>query len=148
MTPRKTAAWASLCVACVSSAEGLREYAYRDPVGIPTVCFGETAGVRLGDHKTVAECRALLSDDLLSKYGPAVDRCIKHPLPDGRKAAYTSIAYNIGAGAFCKSSIARKENAGDYAGACDALLLYNKARGVPLPGLTARRQQERKLCLA
>lgn len=144
---RKAAAWVALCVGCVSGAEGLHQYAYRDPVGIPTICFGETKGVRMGDTKTVSECRAMLSDDLLADYGPAVDKCITHPLPPGRKAAYTSAAYNLGAGAFCKSRMARLENADDFAAACNALLLYNRAHGVVLPGLTARRETERKLCL-
>jgi lysozyme len=65
-----------------------------------------------------------------------------------RKAAYTSFAYNVGIEAFCRSSVAWKFNGGDSVGSCDALLLYVKAKGITLPGLVKRREQERELCLA
>ncbi|MBY5974980.1 glycoside hydrolase family protein, partial [Ferrimonas balearica] len=72
-------------------------------------------------------------------------------LPDQTRAAFVSAAYNIGAGAFCGSSMSRRAQAGDLVGACDALLMWNKARvkGVlrPVTGLTRRRQAERALCL-
>jgi lysozyme len=84
----------------------------------------------------------------VQEFGRGVDGCIHHQLPPQRKAAYTSAAYNIGVDAFCRSSMARKENAGDVQGACDALLLYVYAKGVKLPGLVKRREQERELCLA
>lgn len=133
-------------MACVSGFEGLRQYAYDDVRGIPTICFGETLGVHRGDHKTTEECRIMLGDRI-QEFGSGVDSCVPGPLPDARKAAYTSLAYNIGVGAFCGSSVARKANLGDARGSCDAMLLWNKAAGVPLPGLTNRRQQERALCL-
>lgn len=148
MTPKakKTAGWLAICVGCVGGFEGLRTVAYLDPVGIPTACFGETQGIRMGDKFTVAECRQMLGERVI-EFGNAVDRCITYPMPDKRKAAFTSLAYNIGSDAFCKSSIARKYNKGDVAGACDAMLLYVKAKGVTLPGLVKRREAERQLCL-
>ncbi len=51
---KKAKTWIAICVGCVASFEGLRTIAYRDPIGIPTVCFGETAGVKLGDKITVS----------------------------------------------------------------------------------------------
>lgn len=144
---RKHAAWAAICIGCIAGAEGLRTVVYLDPVGIPTYCFGETRGARLGDRYTPAQCTAKLGTRVL-EFGRGVDGCIDHPLPAPRKAAYTSAAYNIGVDAFCKSSMARKENAGDVSGACDALLLYVYASGVKLPGLVKRREQERELCLS
>ncbi len=144
-------AWIVIGAACIAAFEGLRTSAYFDVGGIPTVCFGETRNVNPGDKHTPAQCREMLGDRLVTDFGPAVDRCIRHPLPDTRKAAYVSFAYNVGVGAFCASSIVRKENAGDVRGACDALLLYNKitVAGVRVysPGLNSRRVQERKLCL-
>lgn len=151
MVDRKTVTtWATICVTCVSGFEGLRQVAYRDPIGIPTACFGETKNIKLGDSFTKEQCEEMLGTRVL-EYGKGVDRCIHHELPPTRKAAYTSAAYNMGVETFCKSSMARKENAGDVQGACDALLLYNKARKagilITLPGLTNRRKAERDLCL-
>ena len=73
--------------------------------------------------------------------------CITRQMPDTRLAAFTSFAYNVGVGAICKSSIARKYNAGDVVGSCDALLLYTKAKGITLPGLVKRREEERRMCM-
>ncbi len=137
----------AICIACIAPAEGLRQVAYRDPVGIPTICFGETKGVRLGDRKTTDECKDMLAERVERDFIPGVEACITKPMPEKRKAAFVSFAYNVGVDAFCKSSIARKYNAGDVVGACDALLLYVKAKGVTLPGLVKRREEERRLCL-
>ena len=68
-------------------------------------------------------------------------------MSDNTRIAMLSFTYNVGGGALCKSSVARKINAGDLRGGCDALLLYNRANGVPLRGLTNRRVAERELCL-
>lgn len=146
MEARKKAAWVSICVACVATAEGLRTVAYRDPVGIPTICFGETRGVSLGDTATVDECKDMLGSRV-EEFGAAVDKCVTHPLPQARKAAYVSFTYNVGVSAFCGSTLVRKENAGDAVGACNELPRWNKAKGIPLPGLTVRREKERVLCM-
>lgn len=149
---KKQAAWIAVCVGCVGGFEGLRTVAYKDPIGIPTYCFGETqrpdgSDVALGDKASVDECKDMLASRV-QEFGSGVDSCVIGPIMPQRKAAYTSLAYNIGVTAFCKSSIARKHNAGDLAGACDAFLLYNKAGGVVWPGLDRRRKSERELCLA
>jgi lysozyme len=60
---------------------------------------------------------------------------------------YISLSYNIGTGAFCKSTLVKKLNAGDYIGACNQILLWDKYQGKPLAGLTKRRQEENKKCL-
>ena len=140
------AAWLAAGVLCVGTFEGLRTAAYHDPVGIPTICFGETAGVKLGDSATPAECEWKLQARVL-EFGNGVDRCVGKPLPPARKAAYTSLAYNIGLPAFCKSTLVKKEKAGDARGACNELPRWNKARGIEWPGLTKRRALEKELCL-
>jgi hypothetical protein len=66
---------------------------------------------------------------------------------DNEKIAYTSFAYNVGSGAFKKSTMLRRLNAGDHKGACDALLAYDHASGKQVRGLTRRRQAERQICL-
>ena len=139
-------AWVAACVLCVGSFEGLRTVAYSDPVGIPTICFGETRGVKLGDKATPAECQWKLQARI-NEFGSGVDRCVDKPLPAARKAAYTSLAYNIGLSAFCNSTLVKLERAGKPREACDQIPRWNKARGIELPGLAKRRQLERDLCL-
>lgn len=143
---RRAAGWAAIAVACVAGFEGLRTVAYRDPVGIPTLCFGSTTGVKMGDRKTVDECKALLVEEL-ETFARGVDACVSVPMSDSRKAAMVSFAYNVGTGAFCKSTLVRRLNAGDP-GACDELRKWTKAKGITLPGLVRRREEERRLCLA
>lgn len=144
----KRAAVLATCVPLVGGFEGLRQTAYPDPAtrGKPwTVCYGETKGVQPGDRHTVAECKAMLATSLES-YADGVGRCVTRPMPDAVEAAFISLAYNIGTGAFCKSSAAHLWNAGDERAACDAMLKWNRAAGVVFPGLTRRREAERDLC--
>ena len=147
---RRTAAWITICVGFVAGAEGLRTAAYLDPVGIPTLCFGHTAGVKLGQRRTAEECKALLVADLL-KFNDGVNQCVRVPMSPSREAALTSFAFNVGTGAFCSSTLVRRLNQNDP-GACDELLRWNKATKagvkITLPGLTKRRREERALCLA
>lgn len=143
---KKKVAWLSVCVACVATEEGLRTVAYKDPVGIPTICFGETKNVKLGDTATTEECKAMLGDRVL-EFGRGVDSCVNAPMTPNRKAGLTSFSYNVGTDAFCKSTLVKKINAGDPA-ACDELLRWTTAKGIKLPGLVKRREQERALCLS
>lgn len=152
---KKKAGWAALVVAGgmgyvgLTNFEGLRTVAYLDPVKIPTVCIGETKGVRLGDTYSKAECIDM-AETRVEEFGAGVDACVPkrlQPLPDTRKAAYVSFAYNIGVHGFCQSAVVRKLLVGDVRGSCDALLAYTKARGIELAGLVRRRRAERDLCL-
>lgn len=145
MSKRKVAGWSAIAVLCVGGFEGLRTVAYRDPVGIPTICFGETRGVRMGDRRTTEECKDMLATRLL-EFSLAVDRCVHVPMSDSRRAAVVSFTYNVGEGAFCRSGFARKLNAGDP-NACDELRKWTTAKGITLPGLVRRREEERALCL-
>lgn len=142
----RSAALAGLCVSLVGGFEGLRTVAYSDPVGIPTICFGETRHVHLGERKTAAECEALLVSRL-AEFEAGMAQCLKPQVPDKTYAALLSFTYNVGTGAFCDSTLVKKANAGDLVGACDELPRWNRAAGIALPGLTARRGEERALCL-
>lgn len=137
-----------IAVATVGGYEGLRTKAYRDVVGIPTVCFGETRGVKMGDRYSVDECKAMLGD-ALAEFETGMRRCLKAPdqIPDKTYVAFLSLSYNIGQGAFCRSTVARRANAGNLKGACDAMLAWNKAGGRVIQGLVNRRKGERLLCL-
>jgi len=150
MTPelrkRIVAAGIAGAVPLVAAFEGLRQTAYLDPVGIPTACFGATKGVRLGQVYTREQCDNLLAQDLLTANAD-VNACVRVPLTDGQRTALVSFTYNVGRGNLCGSTLVRKLNAGDYVGACNELPRWVYAKGVKLPGLVNRREQERALCL-
>lgn len=143
---KKGAAVLAALVALVGGYEGLRTVAYRDVVGIPTVCFGETRGVKMGDSYTVEQCKTMLGNGLI-EFAAGVDRCLTANVPDKSYTAFVSLAYNIGTGAFCRSTVVRKANAGDLVGACNAISMWDKAGGRVIRGLTIRRADEKRLCL-
>lgn len=135
-------------VAFIGPREGLETKAYLDPGGVPTICYGETLGVKLGDEATVEECNAMFGPRV-REYAEGVQRCIMVPMLDMTFVAFTSLAYNIGVGGFCRSSAAKLFNAGRWREACDAMLRFTRDRkGRELPGLVKRRKAERELCLA
>lgn len=147
----KRAGAAALAVTVIGGFEGLRQTAYPDPAtrGNPwTICYGSTgADVVPGRQASLAECKALLLRDA-DREALILEKCLDTDnMPDGRAIAVLSLAFNIGGHAFCKSSIARKLAQGDIQGGCDAFLLYNKAAGFVMPGLTRRREKERVLCM-
>lgn len=142
----KGGAVAALAVALVGGFEGVRTTAYRDVVGVPTVCYGETQGVRMGDTYTPAQCKAMLVASL-ETYASGIERCVTVPLPDERYVSLISFSYNVGIRAACDSSVVRLINAGRTREGCDALRKWNRAGGVVFPGLTKRREAERALCL-
>lgn len=126
--------------------EGYRDRAYIPlPGDKPTIGFGTTQGVRPGDTTTPTKAlqRAVMD---MQKFEGAVKRCVRVPLTQNEYDAYTSLAYNIGPGAFCSSTLVRKLNAGDFEGACSEILRWNKFRGRTIEGLTRRRQSEYALC--
>jgi len=144
----------AIATAIAIPAEGLRLAAYRDPAqGIPTICFGSTKGVRMGDFRTVPECKALLTQEMLDAVS-AVDSC-RPGLPIPVLAAFSDAVYNVGPRIACdtqRSTAARLLAAGDYKGACNQLPRWDKATvggvSVALPGLVKRRAMERDVCLS
>ncbi len=142
---KKPAAWIAVCLSLTAACEGVRQNAYSDVGGTPTICFGETKNVTMGEHRSLDECKAML-EGRLYEFAAEVDRCTKVALPPRRKAALVDFSYNLGTGTYC-SKIAPMLNSGDFEGACNRLLLYDKAAGIVFPGLTKRRQRERALCL-
>lgn len=130
----------------VPAQEGTVNKTYRDIGGVLTYCTGATENAIWGKTYTNDECKAQLDKDL-ARHAEGVMSCVHAPLTDGQKIAFVDAAYNIGVSAFCGSSMAKKANAGDMQGACDSLLLWNKAGGKVVNGLTTRRQKERELCL-
>ncbi|CDL65241.1 putative lysozyme [Burkholderia phage Bp-AMP4] len=133
-------------LALIAKFEGERPTAYLDPVGIPTICFGHTSGVKLGQTATHEECKALLQEDA-DKAASQVHALITDPITLSELNAYTSFVYNVGAGNFASSTLLKKLNAGDHVGACNELTRWVYAKGKLLPGLVKRRAEERELCL-
>lgn len=128
--------------------EGLSTTAYHDTLahGLPTVCYGETIGVKMGDHYSAQECRKMLQDEL-PRYWDAINPCIKVVISTNEKVAYTDFAYNVGSHAFCGSNLLKSLNAGDHKGACMGLMSWDHASGIEVRGLTRRRAAERSICL-
>ena len=126
--------------------EGRSNEPYRDIVGIWTVCDGQT-NVAMRRY-TDAECDAMLAKSIQVEYAPAVYKCV--PALRERKyegAAAISLTYNIGSGAFCRSTVARRFNNGDWRGGCNAFSSWVYAGGRKINGLVNRRKAEVSLCL-
>lgn len=133
----------------VTQFEGYEPVAAPDPIGVPTVCYGETIGVTYdGKKHTEAECRAMLAARL-PQYEKGMAACIVFPdgVPDKSYVAFISFTYNVGVSAFCHSTLALKLNNGDLKGACNELPRWVYAGGRVLPGLVTRRAEEQALCL-
>lgn len=116
------------------------------PGDVPTIGFGTTDGVKIGDTTTPPKALARTLADI-QKYEGAIKKCVHVPLYQHEYDAYTSLAYNIGASAFCGSTLVKKLNKDDYEGACKAILDWDKFKGKPLKGLTIRRNEEYKKCI-
>lgn len=125
------------------------------PGDIPTIGFGTTEDVKMGDRTTPPKALARALTDI-QKYEGAIKRCVKVPLHQHEYDAFVDFAYNVGTGAFCRSILVKKLNTEDYAGACDEFLRwrYYKGQDCSLPenkrlcgGLWTRRNTERNTCL-
>lgn len=138
------AAVAALAIPLVAAWEGLRTEPYKDLIGKPTVCYGET-NVEMRSY-TKAECVAMLQRSLAKYAGPVLD-CLPADAPLEVKVAFTSFAYNVGTTAACGSAAARQARSADYARACVSLGNWVYAGGKRVQGLVNRRREETALCL-
>lgn len=128
-------------------AEGYRDTAYIPvPGDVPTIGFGTTENVRMGQRIDVPQAlnRALVD---VQKFEGAMKRCVTVPLYQHEYDAYVSLIYNIGEGAFCRSTLVRLLNKADYSGACKQILRWDNFKGKPLRGLTIRREKEYAMCM-
>lgn len=115
-------------------------------IGHGTTQYPDGRPVKPGDTVTPQRAMELLRYDA-SKFGKAVARCAPVPMYQYEYDAFVTTTYNIGESAFCKSTMAKRLNAGDYFGACKAILMWDKQGGKVLRGLTNRRQSEYKMCM-
>lgn len=138
---------AAIAAPVVMTWEGKSNDPYRDIVGVRTVCYGETRGVQQRRYSD-AECAMMLHKAIEHDFAPAVLKCtpglIGHPF---QFAAAISLSYNVGSGAYCRSTADRLFDAGDWRGGCAAFARWNRAGGRVIRGLTNRRRDEIALCL-
>ncbi|WP_369521228.1 lysozyme [Escherichia coli] len=139
-------------IALIKQFEGCKLTAYQDSVGVWTIGYGWTKPVdgkpiRAGMTIKQETAERLLKTGLVS-YENDVSRLVKVDLTQGQFDALVSFTYNLGARSLSTSTLLRKLNAEDYAGAADEFLLWNKAGGKVLNGLTRRREAERALFLS
>lgn len=137
--------------------EGYTARAVPDPVKgttVPTIGFGTTGGVKMGDTTTpVRALQRKLSD--VQSFEGALKQCVTVPLHQWEYDAFINLAYNIGPAAFCGSTLVKRLNTQDYVGACDAILMWKRVGAVDCsapgntscPGLWARRQRLHAQCL-
>lgn len=137
--------------------EGLRLKMYRDPIGIPTDCFGHT-GKDVRAVNTIEQCYEKFYVDIIAA-NKIVDSCVAVPLNPNQRSAFASFAFNVGPGrkgykdGFCvlkngnQPAFLRALNKGDYVNACYGLTSWVNAAGKPMQGLINRRNAEMALCM-
>jgi lysozyme len=120
----------------------------------PTIGFGTTEGVKVGDTITPPQALARALKDV-QKFEGALKKCVTVPLHQHEYDAYVSLAYNIGPTAFCGSTLVKRLNASDYRGACSEILRWRFYQGKDCSldenkrlcgGIWTRRMQESSQC--
>jgi lysozyme len=133
-------------IALLKEFEGCKLEAYQDVAGVWTIGYGHTKGVQPGMKISRQEADDLLAQEL-DTYECAVERACREIPNQNQFSAMVVLAYNIGTGAFLKSSVLRLHNAGKFAEAASAFSMWNKAGGKIRAGLTRRRASEAALYL-
>ena len=157
--PRTSAAALALSAAAlvgIVMQEGYTDRAVIPVKGdVPTIGFGTTGGVKMGDTITPPKALARALTDV-QKFEGAIKQCVTVPLHQHEYDAFVGLSYNIGSAAFCRSGIVRKLNTGDYPGACREILrwTYFQGKNCAAPenaricgGLAKRRQEEYQQCM-
>lgn len=143
-----TAAVIAMSTPFIAKWEGLETTAYRDLVGIPTVCYGETRGVKFGDTYTEAECLAMLEKAVGEYYRDLQPYMTNPDIPVGVQASMLELAYNAGTRAVGRSTMMKLANQGKYVEACQELRKWVKAGGQTVKGLQNRRADSKvSLCM-
>lgn len=138
--------------AIIKQYEGFRSNPYLCPANVPTIGYGATYyleghKVKLSDPAISEADADKLLDKMLLKYEQAVERYAQVPLTQNQFDALVSFCYNVGAENLRTSTLLKKLNAKDCAGAGEQFLKWNRGGGKVLQGLVNRRNAERKLFL-
>ena len=134
----------------IKEFEGFSANAYLCPAKIPTIGYGNTfysdgRKVKLGEQISKSDALELLEIVANKDFADKIFPSIKVKVTQSQFDAMVSLAYNIGVGAFLKSTLLKKVNAGDFIGASEEFLKWNKSGGKELLGLTRRRKREQDL---
>ena len=121
--------------------ESCRLVAYPDSKGVPTIGWGHTAGVQLGDTCTQEQADAWLQRDIGWAVG-VVNRAVTVAVTQGEFDAVVDLVFNIGSGNFMNSTMLAKLNAKDYNGAAEEFQRWDKSGGQVVAGLLRRRLAE------
>ena len=137
----------------IKEFEGFSSKPYLDVVNIPTIGWGNTfyedgTKVKLGEQISKTDALKLLEHIANKDFGNFVNKTVKVPLNQNQFDALVSFAYNLGNGSLQNSTLLKKLNSGDYQGASNEFLRWNKSGGKVLNGLTRRREKERALFLS
>lgn len=132
------------CYDIIKANEGLRLSAYLDSVGIPTIGYGHTHDVHMGNTCTAEQADMWLQDDVAHATA-AINEHVKVPLTQHQFDALVSLCYNIGEGNFNKSTLLKLLNSEQYQAAAEQFKRWDMAGGKEIPGLLARRNKEEKL---
>lgn len=141
------------CLEIIEQCEGLRLAPYLCPAGVPTIGYGNTrhedgTPVKLTDAPITQQRAEALLRFSLGSFVDAVNRYVQVPLAQGQFDALVSFAYNLGPQALRTSTLLRRLNAGDYAGAADQFDVWVMIGGKKSNGLVIRRAMEKKLFLS
>ncbi len=143
-----TVAVLALATPFIAKWEGLETKAYRDIVGVPTVCYGETRGVKMGDTYTKEQCLTMLEKSVKEYYEGLLPYMTNPNIPVGVQASLVELAYNVGISTAGGSTMMRLANQGKYAASCNELRKWVKAGGKTVQGLVNRRQDSKvQLCM-
>lgn len=138
------------CLRIIADSEGFRSRPYLCPAGIPTIGYGCTyyadgRKVTLKDQPISQPDAWELLGVVAGRFADQITKASKVALTQGQLDALTSFAYNAGVGALTASTLWRKLQAGDVAGAAAEFPKWIRGGGKVLPGLVTRRAAERKL---
>ena len=143
-----TLALSATALVALALSEGYTPRAVQPlPGDKPTIGFGTTDGVRMGDTITPPKALERKLRDVQAFEG-AIKQCVRVPLSQGEYDAYVSLAYNIGSRAFCNSTLVRELNDGNYTAACAQILRWDRFKGQQIRGLTLRREREYQTCIS
>lgn len=130
----------------IKSFEGLRLKAYKDSVGVPTIGYGHTKNVKMGDVISLKTAEQFLLDDIRI-FEEGVLALVKIEITQNMFDALVSFSFNLGLGNLAKSTLLKKINSKLFKEAGNEFVRWNKAGGVVLKGLTRRRLLEKELFL-
>ena len=132
----------------IASWEGKRNHAYTDLVGVWTVCYGHTGDYAYkGAHYSDSQCKEILEQDV-GVHWAGLSKCLtRTDIPVSVQASFLELGFNVGVGAACKSTMAKRINEGNWEEACKELGRWTRAGGRVVNGLVNRRNASHEMCV-